>query len=216
MRHLLRRYLVALQIALLVSILSPPKDASAQAQTVRPPAIEQSTSIQPLPPVVPADAGLGITDAFLQSELAWNAGARWQRILFYWDAIQPEWNGQALPNRYVSDEIIRNELDCGFRLVGVIGNPPRWATGEGSVPKNLGLPLGDQNNNWARFVRQIATTYAGRIDTWIIWNEPDIKPGQTGSTWNGTDAEYWLLLKTASKAIKAANPKATVAIAGTT
>ncbi len=159
---------------------------------------------------------LGVADAYLQSELAWNAGVRWQRVLFYWDAIQPDWNGQSLPNRFVNDAIIKNELDRGYKLVGIIGNPPRWATGEGSVPKNLNLPVDDPNNNWARFTRQLAQTYAGRVDTWIIWNEPDIRPGQPGSTWNGTEADYWLLLKDAYKAIKGANPKATVAFAGTT
>lgn len=170
----------------------------------------------PLPAVTVSDPRIGISDAFLQSEMAWNAGARWQRVLFYWDAIQPEWNGQWLPNRFATDAVIKNELDRGFKVVGQIGNPPRWATGEGSVPRNLSLALDDPNNNWTRFVRQLATTYAGRVDTWIIWNEPDIRPGQPGSTWNGTDAEYWLLLKSAYKTIKAANPRATVAFAGTT
>ena len=170
----------------------------------------------PQPPVVPASSAVGVADAFLKSELAWNAGARWQRILFYWDAMQPEWNGQMLPNRYVSDAIIGNELARGFELVGVVGNPPRWATGQGSVPKNLDLPLDHTENNWARFTRQLASGYAGRIDTWIVWNEPDIKPGRAGSTWNGTPAEYWLLLKTAAKAIRQANPKAKIGFAGTT
>lgn len=169
-----------------------------------------------LPPVKPSIEMLGVADAYLQSDLAWNAGVRWQRVLFYWDAIQPEWNGQSMPNRFVSDEIIKHELDRGSKMVGIIGNPPRWATGEGSVPKNLDLPVDHTDNSWARITRQLAQTYAGRIDTWIVWNEPDIRPGQTGSTWNGTDAEYWQLLKTAYKSIKAANPKATVAIAGTT
>ncbi|HEY3107345.1 MAG TPA: hypothetical protein VGL23_01235 [Chloroflexota bacterium] len=163
-----------------------------------------------------SDSRIGVHDAYLQSEQAWNAGVRWQRVLFYWDAIQPDWNGQALPNRYVNDAIIQNELSRGYRIVGVIGNPPRWATGDGSVPKNLTLPVDDPNNNWTRFVRQLATGYAGRIDSWIVWNEPDIRPGQPGSTWNGSEAEYWLLLKSAYKTIKAANPRATVAFAGTT
>lgn len=180
------------------------------------PSLAQARPVTPLPPVEPREPTIGIADAFLESEMAWNAGARWQRILFYWDAFQPDWNGQWQANRYVSDAVLKNELDRGFKLVGVIGNPPRWATGEGSVPLNLNLSLDNPNNNWARFVRQLATTYAGRVDTWIIWNEPDIRPGRPGSTWNGSEADYWLLLKTASKTIKAANPRATVAIAGTT
>jgi hypothetical protein len=168
------------------------------------------------PPVQPASNLIGISDAYTRSEMAWNAGSRWQRILFYWDAIQPEWNGQALPNRHVSDAILQNELNRGFELVGIIGNPPRWATGEGSVPKNLDLPLEHPDNNWARFVRQLTSTYAGRVDTWVIWNEPDIAPGRAGSTWNGTPGQYWLLLKTAAKAIRQANPKAKIGFAGTT
>jgi hypothetical protein len=179
-------------------------------------AVAAPAAPNPLPPVSVSDTRIGVHDAFLQSEQAWNAGVRWQRLLFYWDAIQPEWNGQSLPNRFANDAIIQNELNRGYKIVGVIGNPPRWATGEGSVPRNLGLAVDDPSNNWARFVRQLATTYAGRIDSWIIWNEPDIRPGQAGSTWQGSEADYWLLLKSGYKAIKAANPKATVAFAGTT
>jgi hypothetical protein len=174
-----------------------------------------SVAATPLPPVSPKSDYIGVADAYLQSEMAWNAGVRWERVLFYWDAIQPEWNGQSLPNRFVSDAIVKNELDRGFKVVGIIGNPPRWATGQGSVPKNLNLPVDDPNNNWARFTRQLAQNYAGRIDTWIVWNEPDIRPGQAGSTWDGSEADYWQLLKTASKAIKSGNPKASVGFAGT-
>ena len=57
--------------------------------------------------------------------MAWNAGVRWQRILFYWDAIQPEWNGQSLPNRFANDAVIQNELNRGFKLVGCFGCPPK-------------------------------------------------------------------------------------------
>ena len=181
-------------------------------------AVRPALAAEPAPqaPVAPASNVIGIADAFLKSEQAWNAGARWQRILIYWDAIQPEWNGQSLPNRHVSDAIIRNELARGFELVGVIGNPPRWATGDGSVPKNLDLPVDHPDNNWARFTRLLAQNYAGRIDTWIVWNEPDIRPGDAGSTWGGTPGDYWLLLKTAAKAIHQGNPKAKVGFAGTT
>ena len=42
-----------------------------------------------------------------------------------------------------------------------------------SVPRNLDLPDDDPNNYWGRFVYETVRYYAGRIDEWIIWNEPE-------------------------------------------
>ncbi|MDE3076791.1 MAG: hypothetical protein KGJ86_15345, partial [Chloroflexota bacterium] len=61
-----------------------------------------------------------------------------------------------------------------------------------------------------------ARTFAGRVDTWIIWNEPDFPVGNPMSTWAGTADDYFYLLKDAYQAAKAANPKATIVFAGTT
>ena len=51
-------------------------------------------------------------------------------------------------------------------------------------------------------------TYKGRITTWVIWNEPDFLPGESGTwwTWSGNAADFYKLLKTAYRAIKEVDP----------
>jgi hypothetical protein len=71
----------------------------------------------------------------------------------------------------------------------------------------------DPGNVWAAFVKDIVRRYAGRIDTWAIWNEVEIPA--TGSnavynTWAGTIEQYYRLLKVAWQAAHAVNPNARV------
>ncbi|HEX8968532.1 MAG TPA: hypothetical protein VF937_11665, partial [Chloroflexota bacterium] len=61
--------------------------------------------------------------------------------------------------------------------------------------------------------------YAGQIDQWIIWNEPEFKPGDTGAggsyTWLGSDDQFARLLKVGYLAARRANPNAVVSFPGT-
>ena len=109
-------------------------------------------------------------------------------------------------------------------VVGLLQFTPTWAAenpdeGQRSVPKNLSLPANDPNNYWAAFAGRMAAQYKGRIDRWVIWNEPEFKPGDKGAgqsySWLGSDQDYYLLLKRAYQAIKAANPNATVIFGAT-
>ena len=53
--------------------------------------------------------------------------------------------------------------------------------------------------------------YAGRIDRWIIWNEPDIDdPTAPGHTWDGDIAQFAQLQRVAYLAAKEANPDAVI------
>jgi len=156
----------------------------------------------------------GIDEGYQAPDLFRQSGATWDRINFHWEDFQP--NG---PDDWVvsiPDSAIASDLASGMKIAGVITNPPAWATRNGSVPVNLDLPVTDPQNYWAAFTRRLARAYAGRIDDWIIWNEPDIDPGQPGSTWAGTEDEFYLLVKDASLAMKAANPRARIIFAGTT
>lgn len=158
----------------------------------------------------------GIDQGYQAPELFKESGATWDRINFHWDAFQPtgpdDWKG----NDVSTDADIARDLADGMSIVGVITNPPAWATRNGSVPSNLKLPVTDPRNYWAAFTHRLASTYAGRIDDWIIWNEPDIPPGDPMSTWAGTEDEFYLLTKDADLAMKSANPNAKIIFAGTT
>jgi hypothetical protein len=55
----------------------------------------------------------------------------------------------------------------------------------------------------------LAGHFAGVVDAWEIWNEPD-----SGGWWSGSAAQYAQLLAAAYPAIKAADPSATVVSGG--
>ncbi len=173
----------------------------------------------PSAPAVHADGSavsFGIDEGYRAPDLFDQSGATWDRIDFHWDAYQPNGPTDWLGNSESTDADIARDLASGKSIVGVITNPPAWATRNGSVPLNLNLPVTDPQNYWASFVHRLASAYAGKIDSWIIWNEPDIDPGHPMSTWAGSEDEFYMLLKDADLAIKSANPGATVVFAGTT
>jgi len=65
----------------------------------------------------------------------------------------------------------------------------------------------------------MAYDYRGRIDTWVIWNEPDIRPQDDNAqyhSWAGDAADYARLLRVAYLAAKQGNPNARVVFAATT
>lgn len=165
------------------------------------------------------DPRFGAVEAFQAPQLAGAAGVRWERIVFWWYGLQPQgpgdWNEHYLP-----DSILEAERSAGRTVVGCLMNPPPWANGTGwppDPPKNLYLPYDSPDNYWGQFVKRIVTRYKGRIDHWIIGNEPDVWDAENpGYTWHGSVEDYFQFLKVAYQATKAANPGATVVAAGLT
>jgi hypothetical protein len=176
------------------------------------------------PPVAaqnpPPDPRFGAVEAFWDANSAVEAGVAWERILFDWSLLQPGdagiWDGNYLQEREIWTAWANA---AGREVVGLLIQAPAWAT-DGppgcGVPRGLDLPLDDPGNVWATFVRRIVGTFAGRIDRWIIWNEPDIKPGTFGVVWCGSVEEYYLLLKVAYLAAHEANPNAAIHLAALT
>jgi hypothetical protein len=142
-----------------------------------------------------------------------------------WRAAQPDGPADfSKLSTVVPQDEIQAELDRGVKLTALLQFTPEWAqanpdNGERSPPKNLYLPFDDPNNYWGQFAYQVAKFYAGRIDEWVIWNEPEFQPGDVGAggsfTWLGTEQDFAQLLKVAYLAIKKANPNAVVSFPGT-
>jgi hypothetical protein len=85
------------------------------------------------------------------------------------------------------------------------------------VPRGLDLPPEGPGNAWGTFARFVAERYRGRIDHWVIWNEPDVWDTTSPAyTWNGTVEELARLVKVGYLAIKRGNPAAHVALPGLT
>ncbi|MGD2166323.1 MAG: glycosyl hydrolase, partial [Anaerolineae bacterium] len=157
------------------------------------------------------DPRFGVVEAYQAPDAATALGAGWTRVTFRWNEIQPngpgEWN--VLP---ISDEMLSGELSRGRQVVGLLVTTPGWATdlavGPG-VPRSLHLPTDDPKNLWAGFVRTIVNRYAGRIDHWIVWNEPDI-PGTHHMSWGGSVEDFVRLLQVAYTVARDTNPDAVI------
>jgi hypothetical protein len=186
--------------------------------------------ITPLPLQTPTPGGLdprfGIAEGFRDPSVMADVGAGWERVVLSWADIQPDgpadfsWLGRTIPPRAVA-----GELNRGVRLAGLLQFTPTWAATNlddpgRSVPRNLDLPDDDPRNYWGRFVFETVRYYTGRIDEWIVWNEPefqqaDAAAGSGSYTWLGTDAQFARLMEVAYLAAKRANPNATIAFPGT-
>jgi hypothetical protein len=110
----------------------------------------------------------------------------------------------------VTDEQIEQELAAGRLVVGLLIGIPEWARDENRLPDGLWLPHDDPGNTWATFVAEIAARYAGQIDHWVIWNEPDIDPTAVAHTWDGSVEDFAQLQRVAYRAAKEANPAAVI------
>ena len=181
--------------------------------------------LKPLPVVETTDPRFGLVEAFRLADRGWGRalGARHERIAFWWSALQAQ-PGAPLNPHYFAPTVLERERQDGFQVLGLLMSTPAWAAANPAdasraVPRNLGLPWDDEQNYWGRFAQQIARDYAGQIDDWIVWNEPDIQPGDPNAAyyaWAGDVEDYYQLLRVAYHAIKAGNPSARVHLAGLT
>lgn len=186
-------------------------------------AVSQNTLIQETTAVsataVPIDNRFGAVEAFWEPSEAADLEVGWDRILFYWNEIQPtgpdDWNTLHVLEEWLHDANAHNRT-----LVGLLKNTPVWATDQdpfSGVPRGLYLPIDDPGNLWANYTRRVATYYGPLgVHDWIVWNEPDIAPDVYGYEFGGTMADYYRLLQVAYLSIKAVDPQAVIHLGGTT
>ncbi len=165
------------------------------------------------------DPRFGAIESFWAANEAAELGVGWERILFYWNEIQPagpdDWN-----TLHVREEWLHEANANGRQVVGLLKNTPNWATdGEfaSGVPRGLYLPVDDPGNLWANYVRRVVQYYAPLgVHNWIVWNEPDIAANVYGHEFSGSTQDYYQLMKVAYKVIKVTDPTAKVHLGGMT
>jgi hypothetical protein len=163
----------------------------------------------------PSDLRFGAVEAYHAPAAAGQAGVAWQRVRFHWAEIQAggegSWNDGDFP-----DAVLARELAAGRQVVGLLIGLPAWAN-ENGLPRGLYLPHTDPANTWAAFVRQTVGRYAGRINHWILWNEPDVwDANHPGHTWDGTLDDFVQLMRVGYVTVKETNPNAVVHLAAMT
>lgn len=169
---------------------------------------------QAQPPAV-VDWRFGIIETYESPADAAESGAAWTRVRFHWGDSQPTGPDEWLPP--VTDEQIGAEIAAGREVIGLLIGTPDWARGEDLLPQGLWLPPDDPGNLWANYVRSVVGRYEGRIDHWVIWNEPDIwEKAAPGHTWDGELEDFLQLQRTAYLVARQENPAAVIHLAAFT
>ncbi len=175
-------------------------------------AVSGTTAVTASEPQSPPSAGIdwrfGVIESYEAPGEASALGASWTRVQFHWAETQPNGSGEWLPQ--VSDAQINSEVNAGRLVTGLLIGVPGWAQDGNGLPNGLWLPHDDPNNTWGVFVREAVSRYQGRIDHWIIWNEPDISAGAVAHTWNGSVRDLFQLQRTAYLVAKETNPNAVI------
>lgn len=165
----------------------------------------------PLEETSPPDPRFGIVETYLNAAEASAAGAGYSRIILRWDVIQPAGRDDWKPAN-VPDPFIEAELAAGRELVAVLIGTPSWASQ--GVNDSRAVP---DMEAWGNFTKRIAQQYQGRIQHWVIWNEPDVWDSEhPGSTWLGSEEDYARLLEVAYGSIKQVDSSMQVHLAGLT
>ena len=159
----------------------------------------------------------GVVEGNARPDDADKLGVGWERIIVPWWQYQPagpqEFNTDVLPDSYV-----RRAQAAGRQIVGLIKGTPGWASSSGSLaalPRGLNLPYIDPGNPWGAFILKLVGHYAPLgLHDWIIWNEPDIRPGEGTVEFEGDVADYAQLLKISYLAAHTADPDVHIRIAG--
>jgi Cellulase (glycosyl hydrolase family 5) len=163
----------------------------------------------------------GAVQSIYNPDRAAQAGVQWERLIFPWSLIQKS-GPTAWADGYFSDQQVAQEAARGIQIVGLATYTPQWATSTPKTPKptnvpaNLYLPFDDPQNYWGQFMFKLAQRYSGQINTWVIWNEPDLYTDAVAYTWDGTITDLYQLVKVASQAVKKANPDARIVLPGLT
>jgi Glycosyl hydrolases family 39 len=98
-----------------------------------------------------------------------------------WPHLEPErgkWNFQTL------DKYVASAERAGIELVLPLGLSPAWASARPGEPSNYrpGNAAEPQDiEDWRTYVRQVAQRYKGRIKTYDLWNEVNVKGFYSGS-----------------------------------
>jgi hypothetical protein len=132
------------------------------------------------------------------------AGFDWVVQLFNWREIA-RWRG--LYNWEHPDAIVRGAEFYSLNLVVRLDQHPPWARAQPAVN---GPP--DDLSDYGRFVYDVASRYKGRIEAYVVWNEPNL-----AREWGGQAPDpvaYVEMLKLAYVSIKEADPNALVVSAG--
>ena len=131
-------------------------------------------------------------------DLLADSGCTWVRLQFTWEGLQPE--AEANVDFYVWPyvHIVNIARERGLKVLVNVAHAPAWAR-----PADPTLP-GDPEA-FAAFLRDLVPYFAGQVDAWQLWNEPNL------IDFEGRIIEplgYLKMLREAAPAIRESDPEA--------
>ena len=132
-----------------------------------------------------------------------DAGFRWLRQRFSWQAIEPERGAYAWT---IWDEIVEDSEKYRMKLIAVLDGSPAWARAGEDAANPLAPPL--ETRSFGDFAEAFAARYGDRIDCYQVWDEPNIAPH-----WGAREidpAAYGRLLREGAIRIRASDPGAVI------
>lgn len=134
-------------------------------------------------------------------------GSEWVRMSIRWsDSVESSdgtYNSSTLSS---FDRAVDLARGAGYRIILMVDGSPSWAhdgTNSSSPPRD--------NAELAEFMAFLASRYAGKVQAYEVWNEPNVP-----ASWpSGPDpARYAQMLRAVAPAIRSADPTAKVVFAG--
>jgi hypothetical protein len=144
---------------------------------------------------------IGVVQQTSDYSLARGANLGWVRVTFAWRDINPAYG---VFNWGPTDGNINDARSRGLKVLAILSTAPTWA---GSNDKGTTPP--GNISYWEEFVHQVAQHYAGRVEAYEIWNEPDLTNSGDGVGWNANlwaSPRYVDYLHSAAKNIRAYAP----------
>jgi hypothetical protein len=229
--------LVAMVLATAVALVVPGLAAGRSRRLAGTPVPRGFVGMNVDGPMMTPQGGVAMPDQFA---LMRSSGVRSVRALFSWSDAQPYSSSAqipaaqrgafvtgagGIPTTFAStDQIVSAAAYRGMTVLPIVMYTPSWA----AVPRTgTGLQLPRDNRLYARYLTTLIGRYGPRgsfwgqhpgvprrpIRMWEVWDEPDLAYFWPTRPWQ---ASYVALLGPARAAIKRADPRASVVLAGLT
>lgn len=134
-------------------------------------------------------------------------GAQWVREEFTASRLHDGPNAPYHWRPY--DRVIDRERRSGLQILGLLDYSNTWNEGDHAMMPHR--DIGRLSADFARYAYAVVRHFQGRVAAWEVWNEPNL-PMFWRPAPNPDD--YARLLDAAYRAIKRANPRARVVLAG--
>ncbi|HUN05405.1 MAG TPA: LysM peptidoglycan-binding domain-containing protein [Aggregatilineales bacterium] len=141
-------------------------------------------------------------------------GMQWVKQEVAWSALEPV-KGELDFSQL--DEVIDALNEAGINILLTVRSAPRWAftpitLPDGTLNPEAGPP--DNAADFEAFMTALVSRYAGRVQAYEIWNEPNLRREWNSATHPLGASSYIDLLRTGYTAVKANDAAAVVISAG--